>query len=147
STLMMPFWLALKAEALHLADRTSQALEAISEAEALVERFENRHWCAELRGSGVCFSRLWVLRRPKLRLRSGPPLAQQRSRSRFRWRDAPRQRTPNTVAKKRADQEDVDFDYLFGNAQSGNCVFLLLVLVLLNGRHVTISVYPCRQPF
>ena len=43
-----PIWLALKAEALHLADRTSEALEAISEAEALVEKFEVRYWCAEL---------------------------------------------------------------------------------------------------
>ena len=41
-------FLALKAEALHLADRTSEALEAISEAEALVERSEERWWCAEL---------------------------------------------------------------------------------------------------
>src|SRR6266481_557777 len=38
----------LKAEALHLADRTSEALEAIKEAEALVERSEGRWWCAEL---------------------------------------------------------------------------------------------------
>jgi len=38
----------MKAEALHLADRTSEALEAISEAEALAERFENRYHCAEL---------------------------------------------------------------------------------------------------
>jgi hypothetical protein len=37
-----------KAEALYLADRTSEALEAISEAEALVERFEERRWCPEL---------------------------------------------------------------------------------------------------
>jgi hypothetical protein len=44
----VPFFLGLKAEALYLADRTSEALEAISEAEALVERFEDRHWCAEL---------------------------------------------------------------------------------------------------
>ena len=44
----MPLWLALKAEALHLADRTSEALEAIKEAEALVERSEERWWCAEL---------------------------------------------------------------------------------------------------
>jgi predicted ATPase len=44
----VPYFLALKAEALHLADRTSEALEAISEAEGLVERFEDRHWCAEL---------------------------------------------------------------------------------------------------
>ena len=42
----MPF-LALKAEALYLADRTYEALEAIEEAEALVERFELRWWCAE----------------------------------------------------------------------------------------------------
>ena len=40
--------LALKAEALHLADRTSEALEAIKEAEALAERSEERCWCAEL---------------------------------------------------------------------------------------------------
>ena len=38
----------MKAEALHLADRTSEALEAIKEAEALVERYEERHLCAEL---------------------------------------------------------------------------------------------------
>ena len=44
----MPYYLALKAEALYLADRPSEALEAISEAEAVVERSEDRHWCAEL---------------------------------------------------------------------------------------------------
>jgi hypothetical protein len=40
--------LATKAEALHLAGRTSEALEAINEAEALAERFEQRLWSAEL---------------------------------------------------------------------------------------------------
>jgi tetratricopeptide (TPR) repeat protein len=40
--------LALKAEALHLAHRTSEALEAIKEAEALAEKFEGRWWSAEL---------------------------------------------------------------------------------------------------
>ena len=44
----MPYYLALKAEALHLADRTSEALEALNEAEALAERFEQSFWCAEL---------------------------------------------------------------------------------------------------
>ena len=44
----MPYFLALKAEALHRVDRTSEALEAINEAEALAERFEQRWWCAEL---------------------------------------------------------------------------------------------------
>jgi predicted ATPase len=46
--LVVPYYLALKAEALHLADRTSEALEAIKEAEALVARTEERWWCAEL---------------------------------------------------------------------------------------------------
>jgi serine/threonine protein kinase len=40
--------LALKAEALHLAYRTSEALEVIKLAEALVERSEGRWWSAEL---------------------------------------------------------------------------------------------------
>jgi hypothetical protein len=40
--------LARKAEALHLADRTSEALEAINEAEAITERFEHRYFSAEL---------------------------------------------------------------------------------------------------
>jgi hypothetical protein len=46
--LVLPYYLALKAEALYLAHRTCEALGAISEAEALVQRFEDRHWCAEL---------------------------------------------------------------------------------------------------
>ena len=47
-TLTMPFLLTLKAEALHLAGRTSEALDAIREAESLVERSEERAWSAEL---------------------------------------------------------------------------------------------------
>ena len=46
--LRMPYFLALKAEALYFADRVSEALEAITEAEAAVERSEERWWCAEL---------------------------------------------------------------------------------------------------
>ena len=42
------FTIFTKAEALHLANRTPEALEAISEAEALVERSEERWWCAEI---------------------------------------------------------------------------------------------------
>ena len=48
AALRLPYFLSLKAEALHLADRTSEALEAIREAEALVESSEERWWCAEL---------------------------------------------------------------------------------------------------
>jgi len=48
ATLVVPYYVALKAEGLHFADRSSEALEAISEAEALVERSEESWWCAEL---------------------------------------------------------------------------------------------------
>src|SRR5262249_14242410 len=55
----LPFWLAVKAEALHLGDRTLEALEAINEAEAVAERFEQRYWLAELhRSRGVLFAAL-----------------------------------------------------------------------------------------
>src|SRR5258708_38365668 len=40
--LTVPFLLALKSEALHLAGRTAEALEAIREGDALGQRFENR---------------------------------------------------------------------------------------------------------
>jgi hypothetical protein len=48
STLALPYYLGLKAEALYLADRSSEALETIQEAEKVVERSEERQWCAEL---------------------------------------------------------------------------------------------------
>jgi hypothetical protein len=48
TVLGMPYNLTLKAEAFHLADRTSEALEAIDEAEALVERFEQRNVLSRL---------------------------------------------------------------------------------------------------
>jgi predicted ATPase len=47
-TIAVSLWLAQKAEALHLAERTPEALQAIREAEASVERFGERWWCAEL---------------------------------------------------------------------------------------------------
>jgi hypothetical protein len=48
SIIDLPYLLSLKAEALHLAHRTAEALEAIQEADKLVERSEARFWCAEL---------------------------------------------------------------------------------------------------
>jgi predicted ATPase len=48
AVLRLPYFLALKAEALHLANRTSEALKVIREAEALAERSEGRWWCAEM---------------------------------------------------------------------------------------------------
>jgi hypothetical protein len=48
SMLRMTYFLALKAEALHSADWVSEALEAVTEALAWVERSEERWWWAEL---------------------------------------------------------------------------------------------------
>jgi len=48
SILIMPCWLVLKAEALHLANRTSEALSAIAEAEGAAQRTEERECFAEL---------------------------------------------------------------------------------------------------
>jgi len=48
TVLGLPAHRARKAEALHLAHRTSEALGAINEAEELAERFEQRIYCAEL---------------------------------------------------------------------------------------------------
>ena len=44
----MPYYLGLKAEASHLGGRTYEALEAIREAEALIEISGERWWFAEL---------------------------------------------------------------------------------------------------
>lgn len=46
--LAIPFYLILKAEALHLAGRTSEALEALNEGETLAERFEQRVYFSTL---------------------------------------------------------------------------------------------------
>jgi len=48
AVLGVPAYLARKAEALHLAHRTPDALEAIDEAEGIAERFEYRYFSAEL---------------------------------------------------------------------------------------------------
>jgi predicted ATPase len=48
AVLHLPHWLALKAQALYLAHRTSEAVEAIREAEKVVERSEERQRSAEL---------------------------------------------------------------------------------------------------
>ena len=48
SMLAMPYYLALKSEALHIAHRTHEALETINDAQSVVARSEESAWCAEL---------------------------------------------------------------------------------------------------
>ena len=80
----LPLFLALKAEALHLANRTSEALETRNEAEAVAKRLQQRFYFPNCTVSAVCFSRLWVLRKRKLRLRFAQPSESRASRSLFR---------------------------------------------------------------
>ncbi len=75
--LTVPFLLALKSEALHLAGRTAEALEAIREGTHSCKDLKTAIGLPNYTGSAVCFSRLWVLRRPKLRLRFVKPSARQ----------------------------------------------------------------------
>ena len=59
TVLTLPDWLALKAEALHLAGRSSEALEALNEGETLAERFEQRVYFSRLhRFRGVLLATL-----------------------------------------------------------------------------------------
>jgi predicted ATPase len=48
STLGLPFFLSLKAEALFAAKRTSEALKAVEDAEAVAQKCGARYWSAEL---------------------------------------------------------------------------------------------------
>jgi hypothetical protein len=48
SVLSLPYYLSLQAEALHLAGRAPEALEAINEGETLAERFEQRNSLSRL---------------------------------------------------------------------------------------------------
>jgi hypothetical protein len=84
SMVFLPFFLALKAEALYFADRTFEALEAITEAEAVVEDLKGAGGVPNCTGSAACFWRPWVRTMPKLRLRSSLPSAPQSSKRRFR---------------------------------------------------------------
>jgi hypothetical protein len=104
SMLRMPCYLALKAEALHLANRISEALEVINEAEAVVEDLKSAAGLPNCTGCAVCFSRLWVLTRPKLTPRFVKLSELHRSRSRFLWRNAQKRPTRSTAVKKRAHQ-------------------------------------------
>jgi hypothetical protein len=84
SVLSLPYYLSLQAEALHLAGRSPEALEAINEGETLAEDLSNAILCPDSTGFAVCFSRRWVRRRLKLRLHFAKLSESHGSRSRFR---------------------------------------------------------------
>ena len=108
-----PVVLALKAEALHLADRTSEALEAIREAEALAERLEERWWCAELHRLRGVFLAAIGADETEIETAFALPSESQGSRSRFRWRNARKQPTRDIITKRRKRTGNTVFSCLF----------------------------------
>jgi len=114
SVLALPYYLALKAEALHLADRTSEALEAINEAEALAERFEQREHYVELqRLRGVFLTAIGANEVPiEASFCEAIRIArEQKSVSLGNRAEA----TYAEYRRRKANQEVVDSDYLFAN--------------------------------
>ena len=114
----VPFFLALKAEALQLADRTFEALEAIREAQGLVERSEERLWRADLhRLRGVLLTAMGADETQieasfceairTAREQKSIPLARRAEASYAEYR-----------SKKQAGQVDAGFDYRFGSSSS-----------------------------
>ena len=82
--LALAYYLALKAEALHLADRISEALQAIKDAEAVVQKTEERQHLAELhRLRGVFLATIGPTT-SKSRLHFAKRSESHESRSRFR---------------------------------------------------------------
>ena len=70
TVLVLPYFLGLKAEALHLADRTLKLLRQLRRRKHWSKNLKSASGVPNCTGSAVCFSRLWELMRPKLRLRS-----------------------------------------------------------------------------
>jgi predicted ATPase len=116
SMVLVSYYLALKAEALHLPDRTLEALEAITEAEALADRSEERWWCAELHRLRAVF--LTAIGAEETQIEASfceaIRIAKEQKSVSLQKR-APRKPVQNITSKKRAGQEDVDSDSLSAN--------------------------------
>jgi TolB-like protein len=107
--------LRMKAEALYLADRTFEAFEALREAEAILERTGEGHWRAEHhRLHGVLLAAIGA-DKTQVEASFCEAIRIAKEQKSVSLEKRAKQPTRNTAAKKRACQEDVDSDYLFGN--------------------------------
>jgi hypothetical protein len=100
----------MKAEALHLADRTSEALEAIKEAEALVERFEERFWCADMHRLGGVFLAAMGADEPQIEASFGEAIRIAKEQKSVSLEKRAEATYAEYRRQKRARQEDVDSD-------------------------------------
>jgi hypothetical protein len=111
----LTYFLAAKAEALYLADRTSEALKTLMEAEAIVERSGFREWHAELhRLRGVFLTAIGADKThietsfcEAIRIAREQKSISLGKRAEGTYGEYRRQ--------KAARHQDVDSDYLFGN--------------------------------
>jgi tetratricopeptide (TPR) repeat protein len=98
--LRLPYFLALKAEALHLANRTCEALQAIREAEGVVERSEGRWWCAELHRLRGVFLATMGADQAEIEASFRAAISTARCRNRSHWRNARKHPMGNTAARR-----------------------------------------------
>ena len=114
---MLPLLLA-KAEALHLADRTSEALEAVKEAEALVESSEARCWSAELHRLRGIFLAAIGADEAEIEDSFREAISTAKQQKSISLRNARKQPTQNIVAKKPARWQGTDCDYRLANSST-----------------------------
>jgi hypothetical protein len=113
--------------------------QAINKAEALAERFERRDHYAEVnRLRGVFLAAMGA---DETQIEAS--FCEAVSTAKEQKSVSLEKRAETTRAEYRRQKASASRGaisvYRFGSAHSGNCVFLLLVLVLLDWRHVTIS--------
>jgi hypothetical protein len=97
----LSFWLTLKAEALHVANRPSEALEAIHEAEALVKKSAQHNMDVELYRLRGVFLAAMGADATEVEASFCEAIRIARSRSRFPWHN----RAEATYAEYRREKE------------------------------------------
>ena len=100
SMIGLSFWLTLKAEALHVANRPSEALEAIHEAEALVKKSAQHNMDVELYRLRGVFLAAMGADATEVEASFCEAIRIARSRSRFHLRNGRKRATRNTAIEK-----------------------------------------------
>ena len=112
----MPFFLALKADALYLADRASEALKAMEEIQLFGKSSGAVSWCAELyRLRGVFLTALGA-EETQIEASFREAIRIAREQKSISLRNAPKEPTQNFAGKKQVGKWDVDSGYLFANS-------------------------------
>jgi hypothetical protein len=90
--------------------------QAISEAEALAERFEHRYFCAELHRLRGVFLAVIGAEETQIEASFCKAIRIAKEQKSIHSRNVSKRPMQNITDKKRVRQEDVDFGYLFGDS-------------------------------